>query len=188
MVRIHASLLFVLFLSACTSKENRKAQVLALRELSDLATVEYTVTKIIRASDDQTWYKVGDRKILMSCRATLRAGIDLSKIDPASIDIHGDEIHLTLPKAKLLSVNLRPEDIKVEYQEVGILRSEFSAEERDQLMARGEAQIRSGVPELGLLNTAESNASLFTSNFLRQLGYKTIRVDFTDGRSVPTLK
>lgn len=177
-----------LVLFSCHSKEDRKAQVLALREMNDLATVEYSVTKIIRASDDQTWYKVGDRKILMSCRATLRAGIDMSRLDASAIDINGDEIHVTLPKAKLLSVNLRPEDIRVEYQEVGLLRSEFTAAERDQLMARGEAQIRAGVPELGILNTAESNAALFTGNFLRQLGYKTVKVDFADGPVTPTLK
>ena len=28
--------------------------------LAELGTVEYTVTKIIKASDDQTWYKMGD--------------------------------------------------------------------------------------------------------------------------------
>lgn len=187
-MRIIACSLLAVLLFSCQNKEDRKAQVLALREMNDLATVEYTVTKIIRASDDQTWYKVGDRKILMSCRATLRAGIDLSKLDASAIDIDGDEAHVTLPKAKLLSVNLRPEDVKVEYQEVGLLRSDFSSAERDRIMATGEAQIRAGVPELGILNTAESNAALFTSNFLRQLGYKKIKVDFADGPPAPALK
>lgn len=187
-MRILACLFLSLFLYSCQTKEDRKARVLALREMNDLATVEYSVTKIIRASDDQTWYKVGDRKILMSCKATLRAGIDMTKLDASAIDINGDEVHVTLPRAKLLSINLRPEDVKVEYQEVGLLRSDFSAAERDDLMARGEAQIKAGVPELGILNTAESNAALFTGNFLRQLGYKKVKVDFADGPSVPALK
>jgi hypothetical protein len=162
--------------------------VLALREMSDLATVEYTVTKMVKANDDQTWYKVGDRKILMSCKATLRAGIDFSAIDANSIDISGEEISLVLPHAKLLSVNIKPEDIKLEYEDVGLLRSEFSAEERDAIMAMGETQIKAGVKELGMLNTAESNASLFVGNFLRQLGYKTVHIRFADTNNPAPLK
>ena len=175
-----------LLLFSCTSRERREQQVFALREMNDLATVEYSVTKIIKASDDQTWYKIGDRKILMSCRATLRAGIDFSQLNKQSITIHGDEVSITLPRAKLMSVNIRPEDIKVEYQDVGLLRSEFTSAERDQLGAQGEAQIRSSAGELGILATAESNAALFTGNFLRQLGYKKVEVHFGD--AAPTQK
>ena len=177
-----------MFLLSCNSTRERTDKVLALREMSDLATVEYSVTKIIKASDDQTWYKIGDRKILMSCRATLRAGIDLSGLDASAIRIDGDEVTVTLPRARLVSVNLRPEDIKVEYQEVGLLRSDFTAAERDALMARGEAQIRAGVPELGILNTAESNAGLFVGNFLRQLGFRKVNIRFGEGPAAPPLK
>jgi len=187
-VRVHLPAFLLLYLLSCNSAKERTEKVLALREMNELATVEYSVTKIIRANDDQTWYKIGDRKILMSCRATLRAGINFSKLDASSIRIDGDEIDVTLPRATLQSVNLRPEDIKVEYQEVGLLRTEFDAAERDALMTRGEAQIRAGVPELGILNTAESNASLFVGNFLRQLGYKKVNVNFSDGPQVPKLK
>jgi hypothetical protein len=168
-------------LLSCSRQEKREQQVFALKEMSDLATVEYTVTKIIKASDDQTWYKVGDRKILMSCRATLKAGIDFSRLDRKNIRTNGDEINVTLPKAKLLSVNIRPEDIRVEYEDIGLLRSDFTSAERDQLAAQGESQIRAGMGELGILATAESNAALFTGNFLRQLGYRKVQVQFEDG-------
>lgn len=35
------------------------------------------IAKIIKASDDKTRYKIGDRKIIMTCKASLTAGIDL---------------------------------------------------------------------------------------------------------------
>ena len=111
-----------------------------LKELSELATVEYTITKIIKASDDQTWYKIGDRKILMSCQATVKAGIDLSQLKAEDVSINGDEITLTLPRATIQSLNIKPEDIRTEFQEVGLFRSDFTAAERNQLMAQGEAR------------------------------------------------
>jgi Protein of unknown function (DUF4230) len=163
---------------SCNSKKKAEQQILALKEMSDLATVEYVVTKIIKANDNRTWYKIGERKILMSCKATLKAGIDFAQIKPNKVDIDGDEISIELPRAKLLSVNIRPEDIKTEYEEVGLLRSDFTSSEKDELMKQGEAQIRNSADSLGIYQTAETNAFLFLSKFLQQLGYKKVTVSF----------
>jgi len=103
--------LFILLISfSCNHKEKveRKQLVPLLKQLSDLATVEYVVTKIIKANDNKTWYKIGDRKILMSCKASLIAGIDLSKITEENINIRGNKITMILPRAKLLIVNIKP--------------------------------------------------------------------------------
>ena len=77
--------LLLILLVSCKSRETRMNEVFALKEMSELATVEYTVTKIVKANDDKTWYKLGDRKILMSCSARIKAGIDLSVITERSI-------------------------------------------------------------------------------------------------------
>jgi hypothetical protein len=184
-----ALICFFLFVSLFScSKEKKVNEIYALREMSELATVEYIVTKIIRANDDQTWYKIGDRKILMSCEASVKAGIDMSAIQKENISIEGKSISLVLPEAHLVSVNIRPEDIKVEYQETGLFRDNFSSSERDQLMAQGEAQIRKSVDSLGVMQTAETNASLFVSNYLKQLGYERIHIRFSNTATTPRLQ
>lgn len=172
------SLLTILSVLSCQRKPDPKDMVLQLRELNELATVEYTVSKIVKASDDQTWYKFGDRKILMSCRATIKAGIDLNGLQAKDIIVDGESISLELPDAQIFSVNLRPEDIRTEYEEVGIFRSEFSAAERNQLMAQGEAQIRRQAASTDILRSAETQASLLLGNFLRSLGYKEVKIRF----------
>ena len=166
--------LLLLVLVSCNRQEKKLNEVFARREMSELATVEYSVTKIVKASDDQTWYKIGDRKILMSCSASIKAGIDLAAIKEENIEIDGKNINLVLPRAHVISLNIRPQDIRVEYQETGILRDPFNAEERDALMRQGEAQIRKSTENLGVLQTAETNASLFISNYLKSLGYERI--------------
>ncbi len=186
-MRVVLFILMIVSLFSC-NKEDKVNEVFALREMSELATVEYIVTKIIRASDDQTWYKIGDRKILMSCEASVKAGIDMSAIQKENITIDGKSISLVLPKAHLVSINIRPEDIKVEYQETGLFRDQFSSAERDQLMAQGEAQIRKSVDSLGVLQTAETNASLFVSNYLKQLGYDRIHIRFSNSSTLPRLQ
>ncbi|MDQ2719821.1 MAG: DUF4230 domain-containing protein [Bacteroidota bacterium] len=154
-------------------------QVLGLQKMSDLATAEYVVTKIIKANDNQTWYKVGDRKILMSCKASLVAGIDLSTLTEKDIHIDGENIAITLPHAKLLYVNIKPEDIKTAYQEVSFYRTNFSSQEKDELAAQAERQIKESADSLGIFLTAETNASLFINNFLRKEGFKNININFS---------
>ena len=189
MVRLFSFFLFCTCLvAACRrSTPDEKQEILALKEMSDLATVEYVVTKIIRANDDKTWYKFGDRKILMSCQATLKAGIDFSKISENDISIHGKEITLQLPHARLMSLNIKPEDLKVEYQEIGILRSDFSTQERDQLAAQAQKQIEGSAEALGILQTSEANAALFITNLLKQLGYEKVRINFGSQETTPNL-
>jgi len=171
----------ILFISLCCNKKEiaeQKQLVPVIKQLSELATVEYVVTKIIKANDNNTWYKVGDRKILMSCRATLTAGIDLSKIDEENIKISNKNITMVLPRAKLLSINIKPEDIKTEYEEVSIFRTPFTNAERDVLAAQGEKQIKGSADSLGILQSAEINASLIISNFLKRSGYQTVNISF----------
>ena len=154
-------------------------QVLGLQRMSELATSEYVVTKIIKANDNNTWYKIGDRKILMTCKASLVAGIDLSKLTEKDIQIDGENISITLPHAKLLYLNIKPEDIKTAYQDVSVFRDNFSSQEKDQLATQAEKQIKSSADSLGIFVTAETNATLFISNFLQKEGFKNIRINFS---------
>lgn len=185
-MRRYAAYCFLLLLFSCNG-EKEKTEVLALKEMSELATVEYIVTKIVRADDNKTWYKVGDRKILMSCEASIKAGIDFSQISGADISIDGKSISMVLPKAHLISMNIRPEDVRVEYTETGFFRDDFSTGERDALLAQGERQIRNSVETLGVLAAAETNASLFISNYLKTLGYNRINIRFSSNPT-PVLK
>ena len=162
----------------CKSGLPDKQQVLAIREMGSLASTEYTITKLVKASDDKTWYKVGDRKILISCRATIKAGVDLSKLTKDDVDISGKKITLHLPEPMVLSLNMAPENIKVEHQEIGMLRTGFDNAERDALLRQAEVQINKSIDELGILNTAKQHSSLFLEQFLHKLGFTEVTIEY----------
>ena len=84
----------------------------------------------------------------------------------------------------MISINIKPEDIVEEYEAIDVLRQSFTSEERNALAIQAENQIKAGIPELGILQTAETNASLFVNNFLRRLGYENIRINF-DNAATP---
>lgn len=179
--------ILLLLLLACGKKNKgeNKPGVLALKEMSDLATVEYTVTKVVKATDNKTWFKLGDRKILMSCEAHIKAGIDMSAISKSSFEITGKNIEVSLPQPKLISLSIPPEGVKTEYEEVGLFRDKFKTQDRDALVAQAEQQIRNSIDSLGILNQAKVNTSVFVTNFLKRLGYENINVNYNGQQKNP---
>ncbi|MEO6407104.1 MAG: DUF4230 domain-containing protein [Ferruginibacter sp.] len=180
-------LLILLLASGCSKKETAQNQLLfSLKEMSDLATVEYTVTKIIKANDNKTWFKIGDRKILMSCEAHIKAGVDMSSITAKNFKIDGKNIELQLPAPKVISLSIPAETIKVEYQDISLFRDPFKNAERDQLAVQAETQIRNSIESLGILQQAKINSSLFVNNLLARLGYEKITIAYASDQ--PTKK
>lgn len=165
---------------ALTLNEKVAVKMSEITDMAELGTVEYTVTKIVQSKDDDKWYKIGDRRVLFSCTAYLKAGIDMSQFDPSNIDIHEESksVTITLPKAQLLSFNMPPEKCKLEYEKVGFFRSNFTSSDRNQLLKLGEKQIRAGIPEMGIYQEAEAVATLFFRSIFQELGFENITIKF----------
>ena len=161
-------------------EEMVKREVQAISEMRQLGLVEYRVRKIVKADDEGEWYKIGDRKILLSCTAYLKAGLDLTSFDMDDVDVDRmvGRVTVTLPHAVLLSLDIPASEIRQEYDHVTMLRQSFSAEERNALLRQGEKQIRDSVPSLGILEKAEENACKFFESVFSKMGFTTVEVTF----------
>lgn len=171
----------LLITAACHDREPGGIETIsALRQLQDLATVEYTVTKVVKANDNIDWYKPGERKILITCEASVKAGINLAKLQPEDIYVEGKSIRVKLPEPTILTVNMPPGNIKVAYSEIGFFRSDFSNAEKDALMAQAEKQIWNSGETLGILKQAKLNTETFLHNFFIQLGFEKITIGYDE--------
>ena len=157
-----------------------REEIESITAMKQLGVVEYRVRKIIKADDQGEWYKIGDRKILLSCTAYLKAGIDLSSFsaDDIEVDRLTGKVTVTLPHATLLSLDMPASEIRQEYDQVTLFRSEFSVQERNDLLRQGERQIRRSVPSLGILPKAEENARKFFESVFYKLDFTTVEVVF----------
>ena len=179
-----AACLSALMVLGCTGRtsieETVQREVEAITAMRQLSLVEYRVSKIVKADDEGAWYKIGDRKILLSCTAYLKAGIDLASFGPddVNIDWTGRRVSVTIPHATLLSLDMPASEIREEYDHVTMLRSSFTAEERNALLRQGEKQIRESVPSLGILEKADENARRFFESVFLKMGFETVDVSF----------
>jgi hypothetical protein len=151
-----------------------------LKDLAELATVEYSVTKIV-SYKDVAWY--GDRKILFETAATVKAGIDLNELADQDIALEGDAaVTVSLPQPRILLFNMKPEQMREIFNESGILRSNFSNEEKDGLLSQGEKDIRAKVATMDILGRAARNARILVESWLKKMGFTAVRVVFKEKR------
>ena len=125
---------------------------------------------------------MGNRKILFSCKAIVKAGVDLSKLTPDDIELNpkSKKAEITLPAPEVLSFNMPLEEAKLVYEKVGSLRFNFTAEERNNLLTQGEEDIRADLERLGILKDAEKNTSTFFNTLLKQFGYENVVITFKE--------
>lgn len=172
------TLVACLLLTACNQKEdNQDNWQQALKQAAELGTVEYTVKKIVRCNDEQK-YSIGDRQILFSTTAYLKAGVKLDNFSDDDVVITDNSVTVTLPNAELLSFNMPAEEIKNEFENYGYFRSRFNAEEQNKILQLGEKDIRDDIPNLGILHDAEQNTKEIFVALLSQMGFEKVNVKF----------
>ena len=152
-----------------------------LTNISQIGTVEYTISKLIIV-DSNAFYKIGERKIIFSCEATMKAGIDLSTFtkEDVVLDKKNKIINVTLPAPTVLAFNMPADKIKLEYSKVSGLRSEFTVAERNNLLVQGEKEILADAGNLGIYDDAKENATVFFQSLLGMAGYEDVVVNFKE--------
>jgi len=178
LLALGAVILALLAVNVAVPRKQAQPQLSArtLKDLAELATVEYSVTKIV-SYKDVAWY--GDRKILFETAASVKAGIDLNELADQDIKLEGDKgVTVTLPQPRILLFNMKPENMREIFNESGVLRSDFSNEEKDGLLSQGEKDIRAKVARMDILERAARNARILVESWLKKMGFDTVRVVF----------
>lgn len=185
-MRYLAYILLITLLFSCEEAEP-KTDVYEIRNIGLLATTEYTIGKVVKLEDKAEWYKFGDRNILISCKAKVKAGIDLNQLAKGDIATDGDGVTINLPAPQILSVDMDRSQVKTEMVDVNGFRQDFTQEEKNAILAQGERSIRANIGSTNILQMAERNAELFVKDFYRKLGYNNVVVNFKKSY-VPEIK
>jgi hypothetical protein len=174
------ALMIPLFFFSCTPKTDdfdANKVINKLSQMSDLGTVEFQFSKIIKAEDEATWFKVGSRKVLISSKAYVKAGVDFSSIKINEVDKVNKKVSLTLPKGKIISIDIPSKDIKVVFTDLGSLRSQFSNKEFEKIQIMGEKSIKDKISEMKLEEEAAKKSRKFLENWLRMSGFNEILIN-----------
>ena len=186
--------LAALTLTGCGSRAQKAAEKLLSRKEQaiqvidkvksekQLGLVEYEVQKIVKAKEEnhKFFFIQSKKEILCSCKAYLKAGIDLGGFNPmtdVSVDPDETMITITLPAPTLLSLNMPINGVEILYEKTQNSQG-FILSELNDLLRQGEKQILDSVPDLGIMEDAKQNARLFFEPLFKRLGFTSVQVDF----------
>jgi hypothetical protein len=116
---------------------------------------------------------------LLSCKARVKAGVNLNSIKESDIAVDGKKITIQLPPPEIVSFEMDPDLIRTEMVNVNGFRSDFSQMDKSKVLKKGEESIRKDLQKLNILNEAEQNAKTFIVDFYKNLGYEQVIVNET---------
>lgn len=155
--------------------------VVGWRELGYLTSVESTLQTVAEVQRERVVLGIPiTERVLLLAVGNVQAGIDMTAIKPENITVEGTTVKLTLPRAKVTSVELLPSETKIFDSQRSWFLSEYTGMEVEALnQARTQLQTWA-VDRNSILPLAEKTARLQLIEFLGQLGFETIEITFEE--------
>ena len=148
-----------------------------VQQLQRLETVKYTMDKIISGEHDNPYlpkFLVGDR-LLLVVHGEVIAGVDLSRLKPNDVTIHGRDISIHLPSAQIFTTRIDNQRTKVYSRDTGL----FSSPDIDletEVRQEGERQLEQAAVQDGILRSADQNARNTITSMLKGFGFNQVEV------------
>ncbi|WP_449539230.1 DUF4230 domain-containing protein [Ferdinandcohnia sp. Marseille-Q9671] len=174
------------FFSSSSFKQESTTFVEQVQELATLATSEAYVKVIIEQEDNKIFGKDiqvnfpgTKREILLVVPATVIAGVDLKGISANDITLHEKDkvLEIVLPPATLIQEPAIQMDNVRTFSDEGLFRGKIEWAEGFNLAAEAQEQIKEEALEIGLLQSAETNAEKVLKEFFSNLGY-SVKISF----------
>jgi hypothetical protein len=147
-----------------------------VKAVAKLVSSEATVRDVV--SYENTWYGSTKRSLVV-VTGRLLAGIDLRDNPDVAIDHSNRVIHIRIPPARLIALEIR--DMHT-YDERGGLWNPFTREDRDAIQRQARAQLLAAGSQLELLRHANESAVEMLRMLLAKDGYTVdVAVRKTEG-------
>ncbi|MBL7103727.1 MAG: DUF4230 domain-containing protein [Bacteroidales bacterium] len=180
-----AIILFILIIAFSCKQNDRAIVVSRIKAASKLATVEFTVDKVVFATKDKKFLgiiRLNQAAFLAYTQAYIKTGIDLYKLKPEDVEIDGKMINLLLPAVEVINFSYPVEKYRVDKSvKSKKFLVKFKIEDYDDLFRQAEIDIRNNLKYLGMVKTTEDKTRLLMESLLKNLGYNEIYIDFKKG-------
>ena len=153
------------------------AVVTQIRQLNQLATVRYTVQKVVGLREHS--YPVGEESILLVVQASVEAGVDLAGLTEKDVEVQRDgTVTLRLPPARVLNVSLDEKQTQVWDRRKTWWTPwvPYSKDLETRARQQGIESAKQAALEMGILRQAENNAESAIRALLNLAGVKQVRI------------
>ena len=181
----------VLVLAGCSSDQASKKVVqktiAKITPEQRLELVSYKTKSVARSGEDdkdKAFYIIGDRKMLVSFMADVRAGIDLKDFNPKKDIVlrrKDRSAVIKLPDPVVFTCDVPIDSVNFEKGEKGFLRPKFTHDEVVHVASLGKQNILKEIENeqrYPILKDAKENARRTFTSLFNALGYTKVEVVF----------
>ncbi len=146
-----------------------------IRALQRLETVSYSMDKIVSGARENPVlpsFLAGDRLLLM-VHGEVIAGVDLSKLQPSDVVVHGRNVSIQLPPAEIFTTRLDSAKTQVYSRDTGLF-STPDPQLESEVRVEAEKQLEGAALQDGVLNTAAKNGRQTLTSLLTGLGFANV--------------
>lgn len=145
-----------------------------VQQLQQLATVRYTLQKIVGLTEQKQ--PVGSESILLIMQARVQAGVDLSRLTADSIILKDDGIVMRLPAARILDVAVDEKETRVWDRQKTWWAPwvPYSLDLEQRARQQGLDSVRQAAIDMGILPQAQRNAETSIRALLELAGVKRV--------------
>jgi len=141
-----------------------------VQTLSQLVTVQYVMEKVV-ILEDVKWF--GQNRVLMVAHGIVKAGVDLSRLEPGDLEVSGTTVRIKLPPPQITDSYLDDKQTKVIERTTGLLRA-FDKDLEQTVRQTAVADISRAARNGGILKDADSRARAQLTHLFQQLGFEKV--------------
>jgi hypothetical protein len=143
-----------------------------VKTLSHLVTVQYVIEKVI-VHEDPRWYPGGENRVLLIAHGIVKAGLDLSKMQPSDLEISSNKVIVKLPPAEITDAYLDEKQTRIIEHSTGLLRA-FDKDLQQTARQNAVADIHRAARNGGILKDADDRARAQLTHLFQQMGYEQV--------------
>lgn len=154
-------------------KIDKKPELSQIRAICNLATLKTYYHNVAKIEKGKEWVFQKERELWIEYTGIATIGIDMSKVE---MNIENDKVVVTLPKAKLLSIDIDEEKINKDsyfYSQDNALlfKNEITEEEQTEAINQAQNGMKNDVEgNEQLLKMAQERAKDLIERYIKELG------------------
>ena len=153
-----------------------------IKKASKLSTTEFNIDKIVFGVKKRklVWLvKLNDAQFIAYSKATIKAGIDLEKLQEKDVQIEGSKISLMLPPVEVINFSYPAENFTRDSLISGnAFMNKITLSDQEDFFQDAESDIRNNLKYLNIVSITEKKTAVMLETMLRALGYNEIYIDF----------
>ena len=151
---------------------NKQPEISQVRAICNLATLKTYYHNVAKIEKSKSWVLQKDRELWIEYTGIATIGIDMSMVE---MKVEGNKVIVSLPKAKLLSMDIDDEKINEDsyfYSKDNLVfKNQITGEEQTQAINEAQINMKENVEENSqLLKMAQERAKDLIEQYITQLG------------------